>query len=185
MPPPDPIQQLASFRLPEAFRSQRPWLRWLLWMSSGELLLASPLPGSAWRRGLLRAFGAHVGRQVVLKPRLRVKFPWRLEIGDHAWIGEAVWIDNPDWVWIGRDVCLSQGVYLCTGNHDYRSPCFAYRLAPIRIEPEVWVCAMARIAPGTRIHRGAVVAFASVVHGELAAMTIHRGNPAVAVAPRL
>lgn len=178
------VQQLSRFTLPPAFKAARPLLRWALWQASGEWLVASPIPGSAWRSLLLRLFGAHIGLGVVLKPRIRVKFPWRLRIGNHSWIGEAVWIDNLEWVEIGCDVCVSQGVYFCTGNHDYRDTAFGYRLAPIVVADEAWICAMARVAPGARINRGAVLAFASVGQGNLPAYKVLSGCPARVVADR-
>ena len=70
------------------------------------LLISSRLPGSAHRRLILRLFGARVGRGVVVKPGARIKFPWRLSIGDHSWIGEDAWIDNLAPVAIGADCCL-------------------------------------------------------------------------------
>ena len=75
----------------------------LVWLVVSALTVAGPLPGSGWRAALLRAFGAEIGPGVVLKPGLRVKFPWRLTIGDNSWIGESAWIDNLDEVRIGRD----------------------------------------------------------------------------------
>ena len=32
--------------------------------------------------------------EVVIKQRVNVKYPWKLEVGDFSWIGEDVWIDN-------------------------------------------------------------------------------------------
>ena len=58
---------------------------------------------------LLRLFGAKVGSGVVIKPRVDVKSPWFLDVGDHVWIGERVWIDNHTTVQIGSNSCISQG----------------------------------------------------------------------------
>lgn len=70
--------------------------RWkeALWLAISGLLVASWLPGSGWRKRLLRAFGATIGWDVAIKPGVRIKFPWRLSVGDYSWIGEDVWIDN-------------------------------------------------------------------------------------------
>jgi putative colanic acid biosynthesis acetyltransferase WcaF len=65
-----------------------------------------------------------------MKPGLKVKFPWRLVIGDHVWLGEDVWIDNLAEVWIGDSVCISQGAYLCTGSHDWRDEAFTLVTKP-------------------------------------------------------
>ena len=34
------------------------------------------------------------GQQVRFKPGVRVKFPWRLTVGDYVWIGENAWLHN-------------------------------------------------------------------------------------------
>ena len=68
---------------------------------------------------MLTMFGARIGANVVLKPNIRVKFPWRLRIDDNSWVGQDVWIDNLAQVDIGSDTCISQGAYLCTGSHDW------------------------------------------------------------------
>ena len=78
----------------EGFQRGRPaWLE-AIWLLVQPLLISSPLPGSRLRVLLLRLFGARIGRGVTIKPGVMVKFPWRLEIGDHSWIGEHVWLDN-------------------------------------------------------------------------------------------
>ena len=183
-PPQPPLQDLGAYRLPEHWQPGAPlWCR-ALWLLLGEPLLAGPLPGTPWRRALLRAFGARLGRGGRIKPRLRVKFPWRLEVGDHCWLGEEVWIDNLAPVRLGHRVCLSQGAYLCTGNHDFRSPAFSLRPGPIRIDDDAWVAARAVLAPGTHVGRGTVVGLGAVASGSLPAGAVLRGNPAVAVGRR-
>src|SRR4051812_34477683 len=79
-----------------------------LWLICGGLFVSSGLPGSRLRISILRLFGAHIARGVVIKPHVRVKFPWRLSIGAHSWIGEDVWIDNLAQVSIGAQCCISQ-----------------------------------------------------------------------------
>ncbi len=107
---------------------------------------------------LLRAFGAKVGRGFVCKPRVSIKYPWFLEIGENVWLGEMVWIDNLCQVTIGSNVCISQGSYLFTGNHDWSDPAFAAFFEPIEIGDGAWVTAFQRIGPGRRIPPQAVVA---------------------------
>lgn len=159
--------------------------RWkeALWMLGG-VLLSSWLPGSAWRRRLLVAFGARIGSGVVIKPHVRVKFPWRLTVGDHSWIGEDVWIDNLATVTIGSQVCLSQGAYLCTGSHDWKSENFDLITEPILIESHAWLGAMSRLAPGAVVRQGAVLSLAGVGRGELKAWMVYAGSPATPVRAR-
>lgn len=155
-----------------------------LWYLLEGGLLSSIVPGSAWRAALLRLFGARIGKGVVLKPRLRVKFPWRLSIGDHVWLGEAVWIDNLAQVSVGHDSCISQGAYLCTGNHDWRKEGFDLRVSPIEIGDHCWVGAMAKLGPGCVVESGTVVSLGSVVSGRLQAWGIYSGAPASRISER-
>jgi putative colanic acid biosynthesis acetyltransferase WcaF len=179
------IQQLNRYRTPPDWHPGAPVLIQALWFCLGTPLLAARwLPGSAWRVALLRGFGARIGAGCRLKPGLRVKFPWRLVVGDHCWLAEDAWIDNLAPVSLGDRVCLSQGVYLCTGNHDFRSPGFELRLGPITIGTGAWIAARAVLAPSTQIGSGAVVALGAVVSGPVPAGAIMRGNPAVVVGQR-
>src|SRR5690242_9560833 len=93
-------------------------------MVSAIFFQNSLFPFSGWKVFLLRLFGASVGKGVVIKPRVTIKYPWFLTIGNHSWIGENVWIDNLGKVAIGSNVCLSQGSMLLTGNHDYTKSTF-------------------------------------------------------------
>ena len=88
---------------------------------------------SRWKAAVLRCFGARIGSGLVIKPRVTIKYPWFLELGDHVWLGEGVWIDNHTTVAIGSHVCISQGAYLFTGNHDWNDPRFRFFCHPITI----------------------------------------------------
>jgi putative colanic acid biosynthesis acetyltransferase WcaF len=179
------IQQLDRYRTPPEWHPGAPLLVRICWFAIGSPLLAARgLPGSAWRVWLLRSFGCRIGSGCRLKPGLRVKFPWRLQVGHACWLAEDAWIDNLAPVVLGDRVCLSQGTYLCTGNHDFRSPGFDLRLGPISIGSEAWIAAQAVLAPGTQVGPGAVVALGAVVSGTVPAGAIVRGNPAVVVGQR-
>jgi putative colanic acid biosynthesis acetyltransferase WcaF len=104
---------------------------------------------------------------------VRVKFPWRLSIGAHSWIGESVWIDNLDEVKIGSNACVSQGVYFCTGSHDWSSPRFDLVTRPIEIGDEAWICAKACVGPGVRVGRGAILTLGSVATQDLESWTCY------------
>ena len=172
------LQDLASYALPPDWTPGVSRGRQILWFVAGSPLLASRwLPGSAWRCWLLKAFGAQLGLGCRVKPGLRVKFPWRLTVGAHCWLGEDAWIDNLACVTLGDRVVLSQGVYLCTGNHNYRDPSFALRAQPIALANDVWVGARAVVAPGTVVGAGAVIGLATVVSGVVPFRAVVRGNP--------
>lgn len=138
------------------------------------------LPLSAPRVWALRAFGASIGKGVHIKPQVKVKFPWKLTIGDAAGIGEECWIDNIAHVTIGERAVLSQRSYLCTGNHDWSKPDFPLRALPIRIGDGAWIGAGVTVGPGADVGSGAVVTLGSVALGKLPVDTICSGNPATA-----
>jgi putative colanic acid biosynthesis acetyltransferase WcaF len=179
----DPGSDRVSARLDRfenAWYSPGRSLAWqMLWFWAGlPLLRCAILPGSGFRSLLLRGFGAKVGRGVVIKPGVRVKYPWLLSIGDHSWIGEDAWIDNLALVTIGAHTCLSQGVYLCTGNHDWTSPHFDLRVGPIQIGHSAWVGAKAIVLPDVTIGDGAILAAGGVAAKSIPPWEIHSGNPA-------
>jgi putative colanic acid biosynthesis acetyltransferase WcaF len=134
-----------------------------LWLCVHAVAFARVNPINASRVAALRLFGARIGSGVVIKPGVRVKFPWRLTIGDHSWIGESVWIDNLAPVTIGSDSCVSQGTYLCTGTHDWSRETFDLATHPISIGEQVWIAARATVGPGVCVGDGAVVTLGTVV----------------------
>lgn len=154
------------------------------WHLMNSWLLMSGLPGNAWRRSLLRLFGARVGKGVVIKPRVNIKYPWRLSIGEHSWIGELVWIDNLGDVNIGANCCLSQQAMLLCGNHNYSKSSFDLMVGDIRLEDGVWIGARALVCPGITCHSHAVLSAGSIATKNLDAYGIYAGNPAEKVRER-
>ncbi len=142
-------------------------------------------PSSGIRIWLLRFFGAKIGRGVVIKPSVNIKYPWNLSIGDYSWIGENVWIDNLVQVTIGANVCISQGAMLLCGNHDYKSQNFDLIVQEITLEDGVWVGARAMVCPGVTIHSHSVLCVASVAQRNLEQYSICQGNPALKIRSRV
>ncbi|RUT07169.1 colanic acid biosynthesis acetyltransferase WcaF [Dulcicalothrix desertica PCC 7102] len=162
-----------------------PYWKQILWYFIGLPLLGSYyLPLSSIKVFILRSFGAKIGKGVRIKPGVRVKFPWRLSVGNYVWIGENAWIDNLADVTIESHTCLSQNVYLCTGNHDWNDANFKLLTAPIYIQESSWIAANSVIGPGVIIGKGAVLTLAGVTARSLEPMTIYAGNPAQPVKKR-
>ncbi|GAA4404280.1 putative colanic acid biosynthesis acetyltransferase [Nibrella viscosa] len=162
-----------------------PAWRTILWFLTNAVFLNSYLPiPIAVKVALLKLFGARLGRFVVIKPAVNIKYPWFLEVGDHVWIGENVWIDNLAPITIGNHACLSQGAMLLTGNHDYRRSAFDLMVKPIVLEDGVWIGAKAVVCPGVTCHSHAVLAVGSVATRPLEAYGVYQGNPAVYVKKR-
>ena len=99
---------------------------------------------------LLKMFGAKLGKGVVIKPAVNIKYPWKLIVGNHVWIGEGVWIDNLDRVIIGDNCCISQGALILSGNHHYKKKTFDLIIKPIVLEDGVWIGAKSIVTQGVK-----------------------------------
>lgn len=157
-----------------------------LWYFTNVIFFICPLnPSSRIKKTILKIFGAKIGLGVVIKPGVNIKYPWKLSIGDYSWIGEKVWIDNLDQVTIGKNCCLSQGVMLLCGNHNYKKETFDLMTGPINIEDGAWIGAGAMLTHYAHCKSHAVLSVQSVGSGILEAYSVYRGNPAVKVKDRI
>jgi putative colanic acid biosynthesis acetyltransferase WcaF len=160
-------------------------LKRVLWYIVNELVLKNRFnPSSSLKIFWLKCFGAQIGVGVVIKPGVNIKYPWKLKMGNHCWIGEGVWIDNLDHVIIGDNVCISQGAFLLCGNHNYKSPAFDLIVKPISLEPGSWIGAKSIVGPGVTVGSHAVLSLGSVTTNNLEPYGIYRGNPATKIKTR-
>jgi putative colanic acid biosynthesis acetyltransferase WcaF len=127
------------------------------WFAVQQLVFVKWWFPARLRPPVLRAFGATVGRGVLIRHGVRVHWPWKLTIGDDSWIGEDAWLLNLEPITIGSDGCISQGAFLCTGSHNRRSPTFEFDNGPITIESGAWFAAQATVLRGTTVRKGAIV----------------------------
>jgi len=155
-----------------------------LWYIIHLLFFRSGFPFNSFKVSLLRLFGARIGRGVVIKPHVRIKYPWKLEIGNYAWIGEDCWIDNLAEVKIGNNCCISQGAMLLCGNHDYSKVTFDLIARPIVIEDGSWVGARSTVCPGVTLESHSVLAVGSVLTRNSSPYSIWQGIPAVQIRKR-
>ena len=133
----------------------------------------------------MRAFGANIGKGVILRPSMHTQFPWKVSIGDHSWIGDEVILYSLGPINIGENVVISQRSYLCTGSHDYLKTDFPILQQPITIENECWLATDVYVGPGVTIGKGTVVGARSSVFKSLPANKICMGSPAKIVKERI
>lgn len=158
----------------------------MLWLLVSLVLFRlCPVSLSSLKRSVLRAFGAKIGTGVIIKPRVTITFPWKLEVGNHVWLGEGCWLLNLERIAIGSNVCISQNAFLCTGSHDYKSDTFNLITRPITVADGGWIAAGAWVGPGVTVGSHAVLTAGSVTSQNLDPYGIYRGNPAVLIKDRV
>lgn len=156
-----------------------------LWLVVSWLLFRlCPFSFSALKRMALRSFGAKIGRGVVIKPQVKVTFPWKLEVGNYVWLGEECWLLNLEKISIASNVCVSQRAFLCTGSHNYKLATFDLITKPITLSEGSWIGAGAWVGPGVHVGKESVLTANSVATGDLESGFIYKGNPAVRIRKR-
>lgn len=152
--------------------------RRVLWTFAQPLFRFSPRPCFAWRRFLLRCFGAKIGRSVHVYPSATIYFPWNLEAGDETAIGEHAFIYNLGRVTLGSRVTISHRAHLCAGTHDHTKSNFPLLRPPISVRSDAWICADAFVGPGVTVGEGAIVGARAVAMKDVEPRSIVVGNPA-------
>jgi putative colanic acid biosynthesis acetyltransferase WcaF len=173
------MRQVDLGRYSESWYKPGRGLKRTLWYLTGMVFFKSSIPYPNFLKAiLLKLFGAKVGDGVNIKPCVNIKYPWFLEIGDNVWLGEEVWIDNKAKVTIGDNVCISQGAYILTNNHDYKKETFDLIIKPIAIENGVWVGARAIVCPGVTLKSHSVITAGSVISIDAEPYSVYKGAPA-------
>jgi len=150
-----------------------------VWMVVSALIFrTSPRPFHAWRRFVLRLFGARLGKNCRIYPGARIWAPWNLVCEDAVAVANGVEIYNPELVMLGSHSTISQDAYLCGATHDYNIPDFPMIWKPITIGPYAWVCARATVQMGVKVGEGAILGLGSIATRDLEPWTIHAGIPA-------
>lgn len=178
------VQDLNLFRVPQGFRGRPAWFVQLWWVIQSTVFGLSPQFMYGFRRFILRLFGAKIGTRALIRPSARFTFPWKVSIGDRAWIGDNAVLYSLGEIDIGEDSVISQKSYLCTGGHDYEKPGFDIYAKKIEIGKCVWIAADVFVAPGVKIGDGAVIGARSSVFSSIPQYMVCYGNPAKPVRKR-
>jgi putative colanic acid biosynthesis acetyltransferase WcaF len=177
-------QRLDEFTLPPGFRGRSAVVVQLWWLVQALLFAPSPQIMFAWRRFLLRLFGAKIGRDVKIRPSATVTYPWKLTIGDHSWIGDDSTLYSLGTIDIGAHAVISHKVYLCAGSHDYSKRGFDILSPHITVGDQVWIANDVFVAPGVTIGAGAVIGARSSVFSDMPSGMVCKGSPAVSYKER-
>ncbi len=133
------------------------------WLTFDSLLFRRWWFPATARAKVLRFFGADIGANVLIRHDVQIHWPWKLSIGDNSWVGVGAWILNLEPVKIGSDTCISQGVMLCTGSHDAKSPSFEFDNAPVKVGSGVWIGTRATVLRGVTVGDDSVVGACALV----------------------
>jgi putative colanic acid biosynthesis acetyltransferase WcaF len=171
-----PLGVLLKIRSPFSLRNRLMRCAWTF--VHHVLFRLSPHPLHAWRRFLLRCFGATVGATAHVYASAKIWAPWNLQMGEHTVLGPHVDCYCVAPIKIGDHTVISQYSFLCTASHDISHPQFVLTTDAIVIGSQVWIAADAFVGPGVTIGDGAVVGARSSVFRDVASWTVVAGNPA-------
>lgn len=172
-----------SFR-PSAFSLRHKIARAAWAVVSSTLFRYSPRPLYAWRRMLLRVFGARLGRNTVVHSTAKIWAPWNLTMEDQSCLSHDVDCYTVDKIRLGARSVVSQGAFLCTASHVLDDIAMPLVTSPIEVYADAWIAARAYVAPGVTIGRGAVVGACAVVTRDVGELEIVAGNPARTIGRR-
>lgn len=177
-------QKMEQFGLPKGFRGRSVIVVQLWWVVQATLFAMSPQFLYRWRVFLLRMFGADIGDNCLIRPNVRVTYPWKVKIGNNVWIGDNAELYSLGEIEIGDDVVISQKSYLCAATHDPAKLTFDMLDKKVTIEDQVWISTDVFVAPGVTVGRGALIGARSSVFSDMPSGMICLGLPAKPIKPR-
>ncbi len=173
----EPWVDLRSYDQSDYDRGRPGWYVLLWWLVQAIAFPLSPHFASGWRCALLRAFGAKIGPDVLVRPTARFTYPWKVEIGEASWIGDDVVFYSLDRIRIGRHCVISQHTYLCTGSHDLGDRAFGLQTRAIAIGNGAWVASDCFVGPGVTVGANAAIGARSTVLADIPPGQIAWGTP--------
>lgn len=157
-----------------------------LWRLAWAVLAAwSPPSLHAWRRIVLKLFGARLGPGAHVYASVRVWDPRNLVMGAGSCLGARVDCYSMASIRLADGAIVSQDACLCAGSHDIDDPAFQLVARSIVIGERAWIAAGAFVGPGVSVGEGAVLGARGVAFRDLQAWSVYVGNPARRVRVRV
>ncbi|WP_338243130.1 putative colanic acid biosynthesis acetyltransferase [Aurantiacibacter hainanensis] len=178
------LNDIAANRRAQKWTKSELFRRVLWGFLSRPLFAWTPRQLWAWRRFILRIFGARIGRAVHVYPSAKITLPWNLSIGDNSAVGDGAILYALGPITVGESATISQNAHLCAGSHDYTDPAMPLIKMHIDIGDDVWICADTFVGPGVTIGDRAIVAARGVVVSNVPENVIVGGNPALFIKQR-
>ncbi len=173
-----PLEGGASFSLGNRVLRVVWGLSWLL------LARFTPPPLHGWRRLVLRAFGATIGKGARVHASVSIWLPANLELGENVLIGPGARLYNQGWISIGARSVVSQRAHLCASTHDISDPNFQLVARPIVLGTQCWVAAEAFVGPGVTMGDRAALGARGALFEDAAVEGVYVGNPAKLIKQR-
>lgn len=173
-----PMEGGASFSLGNRLTRVVWGLAWLV------LARFTPPPLHAWRRLVLRAFGANVAKGARVHASVSIWLPANLTLGENVLVGPGARLYNQGHISIGARTVVSQRAHICASTHDVNDPEFQLQLRPVTIGEQCWVAAEAFVGPGVTMGDRSVLAARGALFSAAEPDMIYTGNPAVRLKER-
>ena len=141
--------------------------------------LVTHVPSHNIRIGVLRMFGAKIGRHVSILRGTTILGIGALSIGDSVDIGFRCMLDARGGLTIAGGVVIASDVHFIAGHHLPNSDTFDWVMMPTAVGDHAWIASRSTILPGVTIGRGAVVGACSLVRKDVADMEMVAGAPAI------
>ncbi len=149
-----------------------------------DLYVFRKLLGDSGRADAWRRLGCRIEDDVRIGPRVSMRFPDRVTIGEGTSIGGRAWLDAWGPISIGRCCLLNGGITLLSAGHDINSHDFNGDIRSISIGDYAWLPHHIIVMPGVKIGRAAVVGTGSVVTRDVPDRAVVAGNPACVIGER-
>ena len=151
----------------------------LLWaIAEISLWRFSPTPMWGFRRQLLRAFGARVGRGVRVHPSVKVIIPWNIELDDEVVVHERAILYALGTIRVGKRSEIGPLAHICAGTHDFTSPAFTLLRQPITIGDDCLIGIAGFVAPNIVLADRTILEPRSAIYANSEPATTYIGNPA-------
>ncbi len=156
-----------------------PPIRSFLWKLFGRRLFSMSYHNwYAFRRRILRAFGARISDTTNFRPTVALDRPWNLRCGRFVLVGDYALLLARCPITLGDRAVVSQRTSLLTEARDHARPGASPIHKPITIGADAWVATDALVLPGVTIGAGAVIGARSMVDADVPEWTIAAGDPA-------